>query len=495
MHRYLSKDGWLAALVAGSVSGLLLNLANEPFGIGLLGLVAVIPLLGQFENGWRRRLLAGWLAGFLLQAFGYHWIFQTIRDFGGQSNTVSALGTVAFQLYQGLDVAVWLLLAPLLCRHLPKPGRPFAAAATWLLVQDHLFPYTFPWDYGNIFAGASPLGEAAAFWGATGLGFLALSIQGVAVWYPRKPAVLTCAALLVAMASGIAARSTGAVETWRVGVIQPNLIARAKSALYSTDFFNAHFEASKAFRDRQLDLLVWPETALPFDLSANEAYYKRLQSLTRMLNAPLVLGTVEVPERGSYYNAIWMITPDGEPPQKYRKEKLVVFSEALPWYVGWVKHFGVAMGGFLVGQNNEVFRWKNREMVPLVCFEALFPDYVRKRTGHLMLNLTNDAWFGETAASSQHLQQIQLRSAETGMPLVRATNSGISCWVDTRGAVRDAGGLYVPETHVFEVPVPVEKPRVTSVFGVWSIRVVGIFILGWGILAAIRNRSGRDQAE
>ena len=59
---------------------------------------------------------------------------------------MSALGTAAFQLYQGMDVAVWLLLAPPLCRHLPKSAKPFAAAAAWLLVQDHLFPYTFPWD-------------------------------------------------------------------------------------------------------------------------------------------------------------------------------------------------------------------------------------------------------------------------------------------------------------------------------------------------------------
>jgi len=492
MARDEKQITWRRVLLAAVASGLLLNLASEPVGLGVLGLVALVPLFSVFGGSWRQRVLAGWLAGFLVQSLGYYWIFYTIRDFGGMSTALSVLGGLAFWLYQGLDLAFWLWMTPPICRRLPSWTRPFAAAATWLLVQESLFPYTFPWHYGNLFSSLPLIRESAHFVGITGLGIVAVSAQFALVhrrgrgdlWRTWLPVLG-----LVVLGLAYPLFPKPETETWRIGVVQPNLLDLAKGdKLFAGDFFSAHFTPSLGFEGRDLDLLVWPETALPFDLGMNDQYYRRLVALSRTLGCPIVTGLVETPGPGRYANAIWMIEPDGGPPQKYRKEKLVVFSEALPWYLGWMRTFMAGMGGFEPGEDNRPFRYRDRDLVPLICYEGLFADYVRGRRGQLMLNLTNDAWFGPTKASRLHLQQVQMRGVENGVPLVRATNSGLSCWVDTHGRVRDMGGLYVAETHLFEVPVPEAVPPPISRWVVRLLRGLCTLLLLYAMGRAMRAR-------
>ena len=486
------RPGWRSVVLLGGLTGLLLNLASEPIGLGLLGLAALVPLFRLFTASWRQRFFGGWLAGFLVQSLGYYWIFTTIRDFGGLSTALSLAGGLAFWLYQGLDLAIWLWMTPPICRRLPAWTRPFAAAATWLLVQESLFPYTFPWHYGNLFSSLPLIRESAQYVGITGLAIAAVSAQYALAFPNRRGDLLRTwvPVAVLAISGGIALLlPKPKTEIWRVGVVQPNLLDLAKGDnLRADDFFAAHFTPSLALEDRDLDLLVWPETAVPFDLGLHDRYYRRLSALTRALGCPLITGTVETPGQGRYANAIWMIEPDGGPPQKYRKEKLVVFSETVPWYLGWIRRFVPGMGGFAPGVDNKPFRYRDRDIVPLVCYEGLFADYVRARRGELMVNLTNDAWFGPTKASRLHLQQVQMRGVENGVPLVRATNSGLSCWVDTRGRARDTGGLYVAETHVFEVPVPETAPPPVSKWVVRGLRLLCTVLLLYAMGRAMRAR-------
>ncbi len=480
-------------ILAALATALALNAANAPFDQGWLALAAAAPLFLLFEESAKRRFFAGWLAGFATQAIGYYWVFYTIRDFSGQSAAVSLAGGLLFWLYQGLDLALWLLLAPLLFRPLPKWARAFGAAGLWLFLQTALFPYVFQWTYGAALASVPILAKAAAWWDVQGLGFLAFWLQGLAVFYRDTPkkAVLAAFAALALMAAGGLAHRPGPADAWRIGVIQPNLIPFAKQGRATMDeLFRAHAEPSRQFIGRDLDLLIWPETALAFNLAYYEYFQAQTRSLARELGAAIVTGALGVDEDGAYYNEIWLIGPGDDPPQIYRKEKLVLFSEKLPWIFSWAAQFDSAIGGFRSGSGNRPFEYRGKRIVPLVCFEALFSTYVRDRRGHLLLNLTNDAWFGRSKASAQHLQQIRLRAVERQAPMVRAANSGITCWVDVNGRVRQAGGIYEEDVFVFETPVPEEEPP--------GYNGHGLALLSWlslaTMLVSLRLRFRKDRA-
>jgi len=489
-------------------TALLLNAANEPFGLGLLAFFALVPLFFCFDRNWKQRFLIGWAAGFLVQALGYYWIFYTIRDFGGLNPFLSALGGLLFWLYQGLDLALWLLLAPAVGARLPAWARPFAAAAVWLVLQQGVMPYIFPWAYASAFTSFLPVSRGAVFWGAHGLGFLALLVQGMMACYPGRAggsgalAALKrlvvkqrireswlIAALPILMMAPALIPLPAPVESWRVAVVQPNLIPWAKQGQLSADeLFQAHYQPSLSLLDRHPDLIVWPETALPFDLSNATYYRNQIHELADRGHCAVILGTVEFPEERHLRNAIWMFSPGSRDIQKYAKEKRVLFAEELPWILSWATLFDPNLGGFLPGQENRPFHYRDRLLVPLVCFEALFPGFTGRHDGNLLVNLTNDAWFGKTKASRQHLQQIQQRAVENRVPLVRATNSGISCWVDASGRVPDAGGLYTKASYLHDIPVPTRPPARYSHWGEYLLRGLSYAFLAWGILAALRKR-------
>jgi len=482
-------------MACGAGAALLLNAASAPVSFWPAGFAAFLPLFWLFEATPGRRFLIGWLCGFLTQALAYYWIFYTIRDFSGQTATISLAGGLLFWLYQGLDIALWLWLAPLLFRPLPRWAQAFGAAGLWLTLQAALFPYVFPWCYGAFFAAEPLIAQSAALWDAHGLGLLAVCLQGMVVLNRTRPKTTgwgTVTVMALWLAGGWFHRP-GPTETWRVAAVQPNLIPFAKrGGTTMSELFRAHEAPSRQFLDADLDLLIWPETALSFNLQYYVHFQERARTLALELDAAIVTGAIGVADDGKYFNEIWLIPPDDSPPQIYRKERLVMFSERLPWIFSWAAQFDGAIGGFAAGQDNKAFVYRDKKLVPLVCFEALFSGYVRQRPGHLLINLTNDAWFGPTKASWQHLQQIQLRAVEAQAPLARATNSGVTCWIDRDGRTRDAGGIYDAATFLFEIPVPIEEPPVYNGYGLNLLAALALAALLWSL--ARRFKQDRETA-
>jgi len=489
---------WGMILVASGATALLLNLAYPPLAWGMLVWVALVPLFRLAERPGGQRFLAGWLAGTLTHAFGYGWIFFTIRDFGGLSPTLSAVGALLFWLYQGLDLGIWLGLGPRFFKTGPFWFRAFGMAGWWLILQTWLFPYIFPANYGAALAGVPLFGMGAALWSGKGVTFWIIAFQAFLAlpkgpsWSQRTPWVM---AVFLLPLLGLAIPRNGEADLWRIGVVQPNLIPWAKQGgMSGRQIFAAHDQPTSEWKEADLDLVVWPETAVPFDLRQAESYAARLSQLATELDAAVVTGAVGVFGPDNYSNEIWLFLPGGSDPVIYQKQRLVLFSERLPWILSWATYFDSALGGFRPGQNDEGFKYRDRVMLPLVCFEALFPGDTRKDAGHLILNLTNDAWFGESKASALHLQHIRLRSVESGAPLVRATNSGISCWVDVRGEIHQATPLYEEAAVIFQVPVPKQPPFRLDRWGegliaLLSLTFVGV-ALGRAVFHRFRFRSG-----
>lgn len=483
---------WTKYLLTSVVTAALFSTAFPSIGWGMLIWVAFLPVLRLSDlPGWRR-FFFGWLTGFLIQVFGYGWIFFTIRDFGGLNSGISLLGGLLFWLFQGLDVGLWLGLGPKLFQGRSFLVRAFGMAAFWLFIQAFLFPYIFPANYGAALAGIPIFGMGAALWSGKGMTFWIVAFQtllGMPGDMERRQRGWLALAVMGMSVLGVLVPRGGETDIMRIGVVQPNLIPWAKRGnLSPREIVQAHEKPTRLWTGGQVDMVVWPETAVPFDLRLEGAYQRHLQDLAAALNAPLVTGVVGIYGPNRYGNEIWLIPPDGSDPQIYQKEKLVLFSETLPWIFSWAKYFDEALGGFEVGTRNKPFVWRDREWVPLVCFEALFPRYVRKRSGQVLLNVTNDAWFGETKASSLHLQHIRHRAVESGAPLIRATNSGISCFVDAKGEVQGATALYGPDAVIYEVPVPKNIPMNLSGWGEGSILLGSSLLLLSGVWNGIRRR-------
>ncbi len=471
---------------------LFLNLAYPPFNISILAMFILVPLLSSLRLSHRHRFLKGWLAGFLLQATAFYWVFGTLQDFGGQSWFISGVGAFLFWAYHGLDIAIWLWLAPLALNWKRPVWQAISLASLWSVIQLDLFSYVFPWNMGAAFIGTPILGQSATLWGDDGTSFLVTAIGMTLAlvrqqaehrrwgWQPLLGILLMCVGSLIPLPAPD--------RELRVAVVQPNLIPWAKRDMQSSfEIFEAHAQPTRTLFDR-VDLVVWPETALPLPLDQSPQYQDALQTLVNQLNVPLVMGTMgSGPDVDSYTNEIWLFAPDSNP-QRYIKRKLVLFSEKLPWILSWAQWFDPNLGAFRPGNESNSLSFGELELIPLVCYEATLPRFVWQFQGNMIVNVTNDAWFGKTKASSQHLQLIRGRAVECGIPLIRATNSGISCWIDPEGKIHEPTALYESATPIYQVPYRAALHPSLQKYGGFALRLFYWLIASASIFLGWRNR-------
>ena len=347
---------------------------------------------------------------------------------------------------------------------------------TWEMVQARLFT-GFPWN----FLGASqyqmlPVIQIASFTGVYGISFLAawfsVSLIGAAAVVLRRsqsPRQWMGEIILPLLAvTGVAffgirqfGQSATPPRQIRIALVQPSIPQRwiwspSESANRFVQLLRLSEEAltSKAGKP---DMLVWPEAAVPGYVRWDTNIHSAVTNLVRRHEVWLVLGSDDAaPRLGSddpfaadVFNASFLIGPDGEFRATYRKRRLVIFGEYIP-LARWLPFLErwTGMGSFTSGRGAVPFRVPELEMTTsvLICFEDVFPhgvrEYVEDDTDFL-LNLTNNGWFGESAAQWQHAANAVFRAVENGVPLVRCANNGITCWVTSQGQM---GETFLPGT-------------------------------------------------
>jgi apolipoprotein N-acyltransferase len=201
---------------------------------------------------------------------------------------------------------------------------------------------------------------------------------------------------------------------------------------------------------RGADLIVWPETAVPFFLREGGPLSQQVLDLAKEMQSYLLVGS---PDRARdissrYYNSAFLISPEGKIVQKYDKIHLVPFGEYVPLksLLFFVQKMATGIGDFSPGQAFTVFEAPAGRFGVLICFEAIFPDQVRRYVlagADFLVNITNDAWFGDSSAPYQHLSMAALRAVENGVILVRAANTGISALVTPTGRIVKQSDLFV----------------------------------------------------
>ncbi len=496
------SSGWLAArplwqrMGLAAMAGLLAVAAMPPFGLWpvlFISYPALIWLLdgapegeGRFA-GWRQAAATAWAFGFAFFLAGLYWI--------GSAFLVDAdafawmIPFVAVILPGGL--ALFFSLAAVAARAVARNGaaRVLAlvlalAAAEWL--RGHILT-GFPWNaVGYAFGVSDTMAQAASLWGLYGHSLVALLIVTAPAmlagpWIRRtRPAVGAAVALAVALpltlwAFGtirLAGPAPDDVPGVSLRIVQPNIPQHLK---WQSNLRAMHFGTLLRMSRGDDDLagtthLIWPESAPPFFLADNEAARLLIADLLPP-DTHLVTGAIrseplaEARRDGRtarYFNSVMVLDTDGEIGAVYDKAHLVPFGEYLPAQ-SFLESIGFEQltrqrGGYDTGPGPATLPIPGApDSGPLVCYEVIFPGSVaaEPRPGWL-LNVTNDAWFGDSIGPRQHLHQARMRAIEEGLPVIRAANTGISAVINATGQIRSRLGINY--TGVIDSPLPGRLP-------------------------------------
>jgi apolipoprotein N-acyltransferase len=452
------------------ILGAWFGFANPVYQVPLLVLLfpAALTALGREAKRPRDALFRGWLAGMLAFSACLYWVAFPVHHFGPLpwllAGTCPLLLGVYFGLYTGVfTLAVqwagnrlsWLLLAPY-------------AGILWIVLEylrAHLLT-GFPWLTISQAFGPWPMVlQIAASIGAFGLSGLLVTIS---VWllhlaqtkYALIPALLASALILVPGYAGLQqapSDNSGA----GVAVIQGNIEQNRKwDRQYQQDTVEKYLRLSReALRKSNAELLIWPETAVPFFLQDDSALRQRISAFCRKQDTPLLTGAPGYRQTNNttrLFNRAYLLDGRGRIKAAYAKNHLVPFGEYVPFgsWIPYVDKLVPGMGDFSAGSSVVPLQQENLALGPLICYEIIFPHEVQARVvngANLLVNLSNDAWFGRSSGPRQHWNQAVLRAVEQGRYLVRSTNTGISGFIDPRGRSLERTALFTATSRVHRV--------------------------------------------
>jgi apolipoprotein N-acyltransferase len=235
-------------------------------------------------------------------------------------------------------------------------------------------------------------------------------------------------------------------------VVQANIDQSVKwDPAYQEKTIDTYTRLTRSTRPFDPDLIVWPETAVPFFFQENARFSPHIISLAKTSRAVLVFGSPAY-ERGQgmvrYFNRAYMIVPETRDIVHYDKIHLVPFGEYVPFrqYLPFIRQLVAAAGNFASGEKLEPLKAGDVSAGVLICFEAIFPELARglsREGADLFVNITNDAWFGKTSAPFQHLGMAVFRSIENRRSMIRAANTGFSAFIEPTGVIRSKSDLFV----------------------------------------------------
>nr|WP_169207136.1 apolipoprotein N-acyltransferase [Aromatoleum petrolei] len=435
----------LVALLAGGAS----VLAFSPFGIIPLAVLSLAVLAGLAARQTRAR--AGFALGFAwgLGAFlaGVSWLYVALNRYGGMPMPLAALAILLFCAYLALfPAAVGALFV-----RLGRGGawrRALLFAGLWIgseLLRSWLFT-GFPWlAVGYSQTPPSPLAGFFPVVGVYGVGglvaFLA-ALVALTPWCSVRPAAAALAAILFLAGAGFGlgrvpwTSPTG--KPLEVALIQTNVEQGLK---WRPELLSEWLESNaRLVREHPADLVVLPETTLP--LLADrlpDGYLEELAAPVAARGGDLVFGVFLRDARGAIYNAA--LSLGASPSQSYAKQHLVPFGEYSPPLFGWFYELvDIPMSDQTRGASDQPpLRLGAQRVAINICYEDLFGrELIRSLPeATLMLNLSNLAWYGDSFAQPQHLQIARVRAMETGRPMLRSTNTGMTALVQPDGRVAE----------------------------------------------------------
>lgn len=475
--RRIRRNAWICACASGVLQVLIFP---KP-ALYFLSWVALAPLiyavlqcrnqdalLTMVEDGkwyapataWQGFLL-GYASGIIWYLGSCYWVYHTMHLYGGLNAATSAIILVLFALYLGLYHGLFGLLVALIARR--RNGYSLRALVfapfAWIAVElARTYVTGFPWDLlGTTQIDNIPLSRIATVTGVYGISFeIALVNTAVAAAFlvPRARRNLLLAASLASalvLQAGKYVPAPVPIGDRGVTLVQSN-VPILDSDAWNLDYLQQTLSELRALSLRPQNttpespgLIIWPESPAPFfvtDLHLRGT----LGELARTTDSYIVTGSMGIEHAGDrnqppeIFNSAALIAPSGEWIARYDKIHLVPFGEFIPFesLISFAKPLTREIGTFGRGRSRMPLDAGNMRLGAFICYESVFPDEIRQfaRNGAgVFVNVSNDGWYGDSAAPPQHLNMARMRSIENNRWLLRATNTGITAVVDPYGRI------------------------------------------------------------
>lgn len=466
-HRKVEK--FLLALL----SGFMLTASFPPGPFYFLAWFALVPLLKSLENAtpsFALRLgLAAGLAHYLTLIY---WVIIVMGHYGHLPLPVSVGILILFSLYLSIYPALFAWGTSFIGRSFLGS---FKTAGLWVAleyVRANILT-GFPWcllghtQYLNLEAI-----QVADLVGAYGTSFMIVLsstlICGLVLepsrkrWKLEAPLVLLTLALALGYGYYRTSDSRVSQGSVRIAVVQGNIDQSIKwNPAYQEKTVQIYRNLTLQSRPFGPDLVVWPETAVPLFFQDGEPLARSVLLLAREAGAYMIFGSPAYRrDRGSvsFFNRAFLTSPSAEVLGSYDKVHLVPFGEYVPMkrFLPFVQQLVVSAGDFLPGEKTAPLKFPKASAGVLICFESIFPELGRAMTKNgatLLVNLTNDAWYGMSSAPFQHFSMAVFRAVENRRPVVRAANTGISAFILPNGKIMEQSDLFTQALLTKEIPL------------------------------------------
>jgi apolipoprotein N-acyltransferase len=448
--------------------GLLYFLAFPGIDIWPLSFVALVPLIVALRGQSPRRALGlGWLAGFTMTMTGFYWLMEMLKVFSGFPVPLCLLFMAILCGYQAGRIA----LAGWLSARAERRGWPAAPVfAGAFVVSELVFPLLFPWYYGATVHNAPVLMQTADLGGPylVGLVLCAVNLALAELILARREkraldrrlVLVGAGTLAVALLYGyVRLRSVdaqaGNAERVKVGIIQAN-----QSLFHRNNGLAVHVERTKELKKQGAELVIWSEGgSATVQRESDHEIDTQKRLATKTLGVPTVAGTLlmkPAKPQNILFNTALMVDEQGAVTGRYDKEYLLAFGEYIPFGDTFpiLYQWSPNSSRFSPGASFDPLPLGDHKISALICYEDILPGFVNRMVRHanpdLLVNLTNDAWFGDSTEPWIHFALAKLRAVEHRRYLVRATNSGLSGIIDPVGRTILHGKTFSEESLLGE---------------------------------------------
>ncbi|MFQ5786618.1 MAG: apolipoprotein N-acyltransferase [Thermodesulfobacteriota bacterium] len=463
-------------LILSILSGVLFTISHIVPYTGFLSWILLTPLFIAIEDKRPfHALCLGVLTGTVLNVIGSYWLIETLSRFGGFPFPISLLFLLILSFYSGLSIGIFTLVISIL-NLLKKRGYlpVIVIASVWTSIE-YLFPFLFPYTIANPQAHFLPIIQISDLFGIYAVSFLIIFVnvtlmrvykfmrkQGPIPHYEITISILLLTLTLIYGFWRIKTEKRIMADSpkIKVGIVQANFNFLEKIEEHQENMIEIHKSMSQSLN--YPDLIIWPETAilLWISTSSDQLVKNGNTAIPDIKGTYFVVGGLSYesnetsPDETDYenitkYNTAFLTDSDGNIIGRYHKIKLLLFGEYLP-FSSWIpalKKLSPATGDFIPGNELNLFEIKEKgiKIAPLICYEDIIPSFSRKfvkKGANLIINLTNDGWFGESTAPYQHLLLSIPRAVENRRYLIRSTNTGISAIIDPIGRVTDKTDIF-----------------------------------------------------
>lgn len=491
------------------ISAVLAFLGFAGFGIWPLAFVAFVPLLFALdeakERRGRRALWIGFFFGFIAQWGGYYWLVEMLDNFSGFSIGLCILFASVLIAYTAGGFTIFSVIW---AKGTERGWSPTLVAVCAFLAAEYVYPLLFPFYYGASFHDEPILLQTADLGGPLMQSALAISVNAAIFEVLRArirkermprvaPAAVAAFVAFTLVYGAVRVSSTDAdvarAPKITVGVVQANMGLLEKR--------DDPWEGHRRHLDQSLelestvrpDLLVWPESAYTWFLPQGVRNVKR--TIMGRLTTPVLFGGLqqrEVDGVERHYNTAFVTNGAGDLLGSYDKTYLLAFGEYLPFGETFPQLYDISRhsGHFTPGNHVHPLPFRDYRIATLICYEDILPSFVRRAVSegdpHLFVNVTNDAWFGDTHEPWIHFALAKFRAVEHHRYLVRSTNSGVSGIIDPVGRVVTHSQTFTRENLTARVAM-LEGHTLYGYVGDWP----GWLAIAGSLAMLVRSRRAR----